>query len=150
MLRIRPTSIGLSERDIDLHFHQINLYLTLRRNGYSKKQIQYFYDTQQQIKRDEENEVEAQDSSSQSTSNEIKADNASESSRSDSKYALIVIFQHRVLGYLHHLFHIRNPQFDTVPFFDSHRMLSLWRIPAARRPSQASIINYLNHLNRTR
>lgn len=82
MLRIRPTSIGLSERDIDLHFHQINLYLALRRNGYSKKQIQHFHDTQQQIKRDEENEVEAQDSSSQSTSNEIKADNASESSRS--------------------------------------------------------------------
>jgi hypothetical protein len=92
MLRIRPTSIGLSERDIDLHFHQINLYRTLRRNGYSKQQIQHFYDTQQQIKRDEENEAEVQDSSAQSSSNAIKADNASESSSSYFEYALIVIY----------------------------------------------------------
>ena len=67
MLRIRPTSIGLSERDIDVHFHQINLYRTLRREGYSKKQIQHFYETQQQIKRDQENDLEAEGSASQST-----------------------------------------------------------------------------------
>jgi len=82
MLRIPPSSIGLSERDIDLHFHQINLYRTLRRKGYSNKQIQHLYDTQQQIKRDQENEVEAEDSSSQSASDASKADNASESSSS--------------------------------------------------------------------
>jgi hypothetical protein len=78
MLRIRPTSIGLSERDIDVHFYQINLYRTLRREGYSKRQIQHFYEAQQQIKRDQENELEAEDASSLSTPEATKTDDTSE------------------------------------------------------------------------
>lgn len=67
MLRIRPTSIGLSERDIDTHFHQINIYRNLRGEGYSKFQIQQFYDTQQKIKREQENIPEFEESSSMGT-----------------------------------------------------------------------------------
>jgi hypothetical protein len=78
MLRIRPTSIGLSERDIDIHLHQINLYRTLRREGYSKMQIQHFYETQQQIKRDQENELEFEGSRSLSTPEATKTDDTSE------------------------------------------------------------------------
>jgi hypothetical protein len=80
MIRICPTSIGLSERDIDLHFHQINIYRSLRQGGYSKRQIQHFYEAQQQIKRDQENELEIPDSSSQSTPEALKTGDASESS----------------------------------------------------------------------
>jgi hypothetical protein len=78
MLRIRPTSIGLSERDIDVHFHQINLYRTLRREGYSKEQIQHFYETQQQIKRGQENVLEAEASISKSPPEAMKTNDTSE------------------------------------------------------------------------
>ena len=74
MLRIRTTSIGLSERDIDFHFHQINLYRTLRREGYTKKEIQNFYDKRQQIQRRQENDLEAEDSSSLSIPEASKVD----------------------------------------------------------------------------
>ena len=81
MLRIRPTSIGLSERDIEVHFHQINLYRTLRRQGYSKTQIQHLYDTQQQIKRNQENDQEIEQLSSQGSSDAAKAPDAGLSPR---------------------------------------------------------------------
>ena len=71
MLRMRPTSIGLSEMDVEVHFHQINLYRTLRRQGYSKTQIQHLYDTQQQ-----ENDPEVEQLSSQSSSDAAKAPDA--------------------------------------------------------------------------
>ena len=76
MLRIRPTSIGLSERDIEVHFHQTNLYRTLRRQGYSKTQIQHLYDTQQQIKRDQENDLKVEQLRSQGSPDVVKAPNA--------------------------------------------------------------------------
>ena len=73
MLRIRPTSIGLSERDVEVHFHQINWYRTLHRQGYSKTQIQHMYNTQQQIKQNQENDLEVEQFSSQSSSDAAKA-----------------------------------------------------------------------------
>jgi len=76
MLRIRPTSIGLSERDVEVHFHQINLYRTLRRQGYSKTEIQHLYDTQQQIKRNQENGLGVERLGSQSSSDAAKAPDA--------------------------------------------------------------------------
>ena len=81
MLRIRPTSIGLSERDIEVHFHQINLYRTLRRQGYSKTQIQHVYDTQQQIKQNQENDQEIVQLSPQDSSDAAKAPDAGLSPR---------------------------------------------------------------------
>ena len=72
MLRIRPTSIGLSERDVDLHFHQINLYRSLRREGYSKGQVRHFYEIQQRIKQEQENDPDLENSSPQSTPEPLK------------------------------------------------------------------------------
>ena len=81
MLRIRPTSVGLSERDIEVHFHQINWYQTLYRQGYSKTQIQHWYDTQQQIKRNQENDLEVEQLSSQGSSDAAKAPDAGQFQR---------------------------------------------------------------------
>lgn len=78
MLRIRPTGIGLCERDIDVHFDQINLYRTLLCEGYSKRQIQHFYDTQQLIKRNQENGRGAEGEDSWRTPEVTEADDASE------------------------------------------------------------------------
>jgi hypothetical protein len=81
MLRIRPTSVSLSERDIEVHFHQINWYQTLHRQGYSKTQIQHWYDTQQQIKRNQENDLEVEQLSSQGSSDAAKAPDAGQFQR---------------------------------------------------------------------
>jgi hypothetical protein len=81
MLRIRPTSIGLCERDIEVHFHQINWHRTLRRQGYSETQIQDWYDTQQQMKRNQESDLEVGQLSSQGSSDTAKAPHAGQFQR---------------------------------------------------------------------
>ena len=81
MLRIRPTSIGLCERDIEAHFHQVNWYRTLRRQGYSETQIQHWYDAQQQMKRNQENDLEVGQLSSQGSSDAAKAPDAGQFQR---------------------------------------------------------------------
>ncbi len=56
MLRIPPTSIALSERDLDEHFYYIGRLQNLRREGFRKEQIQQLYEQQQKSLRNREND----------------------------------------------------------------------------------------------
>lgn len=72
MIRLRPTSIALSERDLQSHLRQIDLYQHLLAEGFKKEQIRKYYDEQQTLRRGQENlqdEVGSQNSSYKSGEN---------------------------------------------------------------------------------
>ena len=56
MLRIPPTSITLSDRDLDEHFHYIDRLQNLRAKGFHKNQILQLYEQQQESLRNQEND----------------------------------------------------------------------------------------------
>ena len=59
MIRLPPTSIGLSESDIHFHLRQVSVYQSLRAQGFNKEDIQRYYAEHQALKKACENECES-------------------------------------------------------------------------------------------
>jgi len=70
MIRLRPTSLGISDSDIQFHLRQADLCKSLLQEGFKKGQIKHFYDEHQE-------QIRLQQTERENESNHIVSSNLS-------------------------------------------------------------------------